>query len=146
MQQQPSEQSEASSLLNGNRELAVLYAIAGYLNRQVDVHDALQEVLAHVTQLLGLRTAWVWIFDDRGDPIVAASQHLPPYLADHPERMCGSCLCLDTYMEGTVEGPPISMCSAVAALKTLSAIAIPVLWVCASTPAYRSMRAQPYWA
>lgn len=103
-QEQPTEATESSSLLNGNRELAVLYAIAGYLNRQVDVHDALQEVLAHVTRLLGLRTGWVWLFDDSGNPIVAASQHLPPYLADHPERMCGSCLCLDTFMGGSMEG------------------------------------------
>jgi two-component system NarL family sensor kinase len=55
MQQLP-EKSEPSALLHGNRELAVLYVIAGYLNRQVDVHDALQEVLTHVTDLLGMRT------------------------------------------------------------------------------------------
>ncbi|GAC1618367.1 MAG: sensor histidine kinase [Ktedonobacteraceae bacterium] len=98
------EHSEAStSLFHGNRELAVLYAIAGYLNRQVDVHEALQEVLAHVTDLLGLRTGWVWLFAEDGQPRVAASQHLPPYLADHPERMMGSCLCLDTFMAGTME-------------------------------------------
>jgi two-component system, NarL family, sensor kinase len=43
---------ETASLLRSNRELAVLYAIAGHLNRKVDVHDALQEVLVHVTRLL----------------------------------------------------------------------------------------------
>lgn len=105
MQEQPFEQPlEPSSLLHGNRELAVLYTIAGYLNRKVDVHDALQEVLAHLTDLLGLQTAWVWIFDSQGEPVVAASHFLPPYLADHAERMCGSCLCLDTFVEGSMEG------------------------------------------
>lgn len=103
MQQEPQEKPQTSSLLDGNRELAVLYTIASYLNRQVDVHDALQEVLTHVTQLLGLRTGWVWIFDEKGEPVVAADQSLPPYLADHPERMCGSCVCLDTFMGGAME-------------------------------------------
>ncbi len=102
MQQLP-EKSERSALLHGNRELAVLYAIAGYLNRQVDVHDALQEVLTHVTDLLGLRTGWVWIFDEKGEPVVAASRYLPPYLADHQERMCNTCVCLDTFIEGSME-------------------------------------------
>ncbi|GCE26610.1 sensor histidine kinase [Dictyobacter alpinus] len=103
MQQPPQDKPETPSLLDGNRELAVLYTIASYLNRQIDVHDALQEVLTHVTQLLGLRTGWVWVIDEKGEPVVAASQSLPPYLADHDERMCGSCVCLDTFMGDTME-------------------------------------------
>lgn len=92
-----------TSLFQGNRELAVLHTIAGYLNRQVDVHDALQEVLTHVTDLFGLRTGWVWLFAEDGQPRVAASRNLPPYLADHPDRMTGLCLCLETFMAGTME-------------------------------------------
>ncbi len=95
---------EAASLLRTNRELAVLYAIAGHLNRKVDVHEALQEVLAQVTRLLGLQTGWVWLLDEQGSPYLAASQALPPYLADHPERMTGFCLCLDTFVNGDLEG------------------------------------------
>ena len=95
---------EGASLLRTNRELAVLYAIAGHLNRKVDVHEALQEVLAQVTRLLGLQTGWVWLLDEEGSPYLAASQALPPYLADHPERMTGSCLCLDTFVNGDLEG------------------------------------------
>src|SRR5579862_1557203 len=87
-----------TTLLHSNRELAVLYDIAGYLNHTVDVHEALQEVLARVTDLLGLRTGWVWLLDEPQEPQLAASQALPPYLADHPERMTGSCVCLDTCM------------------------------------------------
>jgi two-component system NarL family sensor kinase len=110
MQDQPQDQLHnlhtSTSFPHGNHDLAVLYAIADYLNRQVDVHDALQEVLTHVTGLLGLRTAWVWLFDEDGSPRLATSQHLPPYLADHQEeRMTGSCLCLDTFMSGTIERP-----------------------------------------
>ncbi len=95
---------EATSLLRSNRELAVLYTIAGHLNRKVDVYEALQEVLAQVTKLLGLQTGWVWLLDQQGEPYLAASQSLPPYLADHPERMRGYCLCLDTFLEGCLEG------------------------------------------
>src|SRR5215472_4198277 len=94
---------EPASLLHGNRELAVLYDIAGYLNRQIDVHKALQEVLRRVTELLGLRTGWVWLLDEQGQTYLAAEQNLPPYLADHPERLTGSCVCLDTFLSGTME-------------------------------------------
>src|SRR6266699_1513109 len=95
---------ESDSLLRENRDLAVLYAIAGHLNRKVDVHEALQEVLAQVTKLLGLQTGWVWLLNEAGSPYLAAAQALPPYLADHPERMTGFCLCLDTFLHGDLEG------------------------------------------
>jgi two-component system NarL family sensor kinase len=94
---------EPSSLLNGNRELAVLYDIAGYLNRQIDVHDVLHEVLRRVTELLGLRTGWVWLLNERNEIYLAAKQNLPPYLAEHPERLTGSCVCLDTFLSNTME-------------------------------------------
>src|SRR5213082_4247498 len=97
-------QQETGSLLSSNRELAVLYAIAGQLNRKVDVHEALQEVLVQVTRLLGLQTGWVWLLGERDAPYLAAAQSLPPYLADHPQRMTGSCLCHDTFLQGDLEG------------------------------------------
>jgi two-component system NarL family sensor kinase len=101
--EQTHKMAEPASLLNGNRELAVLYDIAGYLNRQIDVHDVLHEVLSRVTELLGLRTGWVWLLDERNEIYLAAKQNLPPYLADHPERLTGSCLCLDTILSSTME-------------------------------------------
>ncbi len=100
----PQQQETMTSLLRGNRDLAILYAIAGHLNRKVDVHEALQEVLAQVTKLLGLQTGWVWLLNEAGSPYLAAAQALPPYLADHPERMTGFCLCLDTFVAGDLEG------------------------------------------
>ena len=105
MHMQPEEQPQASaSLLHKNRELAVLYDIAGYLNHQVDVHEALHEVLARVTDLLDLRAGWVWLLNEQGEPYLAASRSLPPYLGEHRERMTGSCLCLDTFLSGSLEG------------------------------------------
>ncbi|WP_165423566.1 GAF domain-containing sensor histidine kinase [Ktedonosporobacter rubrisoli] len=91
---------ETASLLRRNRDLAILYDIAGYLNHKVDVHEALQDVLVRVTELLGLQTGWVWLIDEQNVPYLAAAQALPPYLADHPERMKGFCLCLDTFLNG----------------------------------------------
>jgi two-component system, NarL family, sensor kinase len=34
---------------------------------------------------------------------LAAKQNLPPYLADHPERLTGTCVCLDTFLSSTTE-------------------------------------------
>ncbi len=107
--QHPGPDQEAPSLLGSNRDLAVLYTIAGHLNRKVDVHEALQEVLAQVTRLLGLQTGWVWLLNEHGETYLAASQSLPPYLADHPERMTGSCLCLDTFVRGLAQASNINV-------------------------------------
>jgi len=105
MQTQPEDQPlETTSLLHRNRDLAVLYDIAGYLNRIVDVHEALQEVLSRVTELLELRTGWVWLLDEQHSPYLAASLALPPYLADHPARLTGSCICLDIFLSGDSSG------------------------------------------
>src|SRR5437588_12878509 len=82
-------QQETASLLKGNRELAILYDVAGYLNHKVDVQEALQEVLARVTELLGMPTGWLWLLNEQGDPDLAASKALPSYLSDHAERRAG---------------------------------------------------------
>ena len=95
---------EAPSLLRGNRDLAVLYAIASQLNRKVNVRETLGEVLSQVTKLFGLQTGWVWLLDEERQPYLAASLALPPYLSEHHERMTGSCLCLDTFLSGTLAG------------------------------------------
>lgn len=95
---------ETASLLNKNRELAILYDIAGYLNHRVDVHEALQEVLARVTDLLDLQTGWVWLLNEQELPYLAAARALPPYLGEHRERMTGSCQCLDMFLSGCLDG------------------------------------------
>ena len=96
--------TETASHSRLSRDVAILSIIAGHLNRKIDVHEALQEVLVHVTKLLGLQTGWVWLLDEHEKPYLAAAQSLPPYLADYPGRMTGSCLCLDTFLQGDLEG------------------------------------------
>jgi two-component system NarL family sensor kinase len=95
-----------AKLLRRNRELAILNAIAGALNRSLDMREGLRETLELVGELLGLRAGWVWLLDAAGQPHLAAAQALPPYLADpeHPERMSGSCYCLKTFVHGDLRG------------------------------------------
>lgn len=87
-----------------NRELAILNVIAEALNREVDLQRALEVGLAQVADLLNLQTGWVWLLNEEtGEPYLAATQNLPPGLAD-PARMEGRCYCLDTYREGDLDG------------------------------------------
>lgn len=85
------------------REVAVLNAVAEALSGTSDVRAALQRTLQLVTDLLGLRTGWVWLRDrETGQYYNAAVRHLPPYLRE-PVRMAGTgCWCLDAFEDGTL--------------------------------------------
>jgi len=104
--------SEASTsgredLERRNHELSVLNEIARELNRSVELGEALGFTLSQVAELLGLRTAWIWLIDDTSpEPYLAAARNLPPALSDDPRRMDGSryCYCLDTYKKGDLGG------------------------------------------
>ncbi|MGH2593704.1 MAG: histidine kinase [Anaerolineae bacterium] len=96
---------DALKLLRRNRELSILNAIAEALNRSVDLDQALENALRLVAELLDLRAGWVWLLDEvTGEPYLAAAQFLPPGLANEPERMTGSCYCLDTFVQGDLTG------------------------------------------
>ena len=102
-----SEVGETRDLERRNHELSVLNEIARELNRSVELGEALGFTLSQVAELLGLRTAWIWLIDDSSpEPYLAAARNLPPALADDPRRMDGSgyCYCLDTYKRGDLEG------------------------------------------
>ncbi|MDP9381451.1 MAG: GAF domain-containing sensor histidine kinase [Chloroflexota bacterium] len=87
-----------------NRELGILNEISQALNGAGDVHSALDATLTLVAELLGLRSAWVWLLDSEGRPYLAASRHLPPFLQE-PARMEGwLCRCLDQFLGGEMEG------------------------------------------
>lgn len=95
---------DAQALVRRNRELSILNTIAADLNRELDLGRALETTLRHVVELCGLRTGWVWLLDEAGEARLAASCNLPPALARAPERMRGSCYCLDTYRAGAMGG------------------------------------------
>ncbi len=98
-------ESDAHQLRQRNRELSILNAIARALNQSVELEQALQTGLSQVAELLGLHTGWVWLINEEtGKTYLAATQNLPPALYNNPRRMQGNCYCLDTYLEGDLEG------------------------------------------
>ena len=105
MSERRTRRSGAAELERRNRELSILNAIASALNSTVDLSEALHAALAQVAALLDLHTGWVWLLDEETcAPYLAASQDLPPGLANYPRRMEGSCYCLDTYTAGDLSG------------------------------------------
>jgi len=98
-------ESDTEKLKRRNRELSILNAIAEALNREVDLSRALSVSLAQVAKLLDLQTGWIWLLrEDSGESYLAATLNLPPALANAPQRMEGSCYCLDTFRAGDLEG------------------------------------------
>ncbi len=97
--------TDAERLTQLNRELTILNSIAQALNRSVEVGEALRAALAQVADLLELSTGWIWLLDEEtGASYLAAAQNLPRALTKNPQRMTGSCYCLDTYREGDLNG------------------------------------------
>ncbi|HIP72610.1 MAG TPA: GAF domain-containing protein [Anaerolineae bacterium] len=85
-------------------DLAILNTVAQELNRSVELHEAVQAVLAQVAALLDLHTGWVWLLGEDERPYLAAAQNLPPALEDNPQEMEGDCFCLRIYREGDLAG------------------------------------------
>jgi two-component system NarL family sensor kinase len=83
------------------RELRVLNAIAQALNSSADVEQALQRTLSLVTELLDLRTGWIWLLDtETAHFYLGGAQDLPPYLQE-PVRMTGhKCWCIGSFLAG----------------------------------------------
>jgi two-component system NarL family sensor kinase len=98
-------ESDTEKLKRRNRELSILNAIAEALNREVDLSRALEVSLAQVAKLLDLQTGWIWLLREAtGESFLAATLNLPPALANAPQRMEGSCYCLDTFRAGDLDG------------------------------------------
>ena len=98
-------ESDTEKLKRRNRELSILNAIAEALNREVDLSGALQVSLAQVAKLLDLQAGWIWLLrEDTGKSYLAATLNLPPALASPPQRMEGTCYCLDTFRAGDLDG------------------------------------------
>lgn len=83
------------------REFTVLNRLGEVLNGAADVADALRDVLPLVSDLVGLRTAWLWLLDpETGRFYSAAVLNLPPYLTA-PVRMTGTpCWCMEAFTRG----------------------------------------------
>lgn len=93
------------TLQRRNHELTVLNHIAEALNREVHLQNALQTALGKIVKLFDLTTGWIFLRDEESDKFyTAVTIHLPPALADHPRRMGGTCYCIDSYVDGDMDG------------------------------------------
>src|SRR3712207_4324865 len=59
-----------------NHELSVLNEIARELNRSVELGEALGFTLSQVAELLGLRTAWIWLRSEEHTSELQSRQYL----------------------------------------------------------------------
>jgi serine phosphatase RsbU (regulator of sigma subunit) len=95
---------------NGTIEdLTTLNRIAETLNRATDVQGALNTTLAHLVELMGLETGWIFLIDPSkdlrpGDPFLLAAHHnLPPGIAPEDQLIWGGgCKCQDLCKEGNL--------------------------------------------
>jgi two-component system NarL family sensor kinase len=97
---------EAQALKRRSYELSILNDVARALNASIDLPTLLARALEKVTELLGLSTGWVLLFDETsGAPYLAATQNLPPGLAEEPKFTTGWCYCLEALRDGELDGP-----------------------------------------
>jgi two-component system NarL family sensor kinase len=97
---------EGQALQRRSYELSILNDVARALNASVDLPALLAQALEKVTELLGLSTGWVLLFDETsGEPYLAAAQNLPPGLVEEPKLMAGWCYCLESFHDGELDGP-----------------------------------------
>ena len=94
---------DARTLLQRNRELAILRHIAETLNRASDIQVALDDTLRSVVELLELQTAWAFLLDEEGKLYLAAFQALPPALAPGSRPWAGSCNCNSLFYSGELQ-------------------------------------------
>jgi two-component system NarL family sensor kinase len=94
------------ALEHQNRELTILNRIAEALNREVDLQRALYVAMHNIVDLFNLNTGWIFLTDAENQDrfYTATTIALPPALADHPRRMGGTCYCIDSYLDGDMEG------------------------------------------
>lgn len=99
------EHISTQKLQRRNHELTVLNHIAEALNREVQLKDALETALYKIIKLFDLTTGWIFLKEDDTEKFyTAVTIDLPPALADHPRRMGGTCYCIDSYVEGDMDG------------------------------------------
>lgn len=95
---------EGQALRRRSHELSILNDVARALNASVDLPTLLARALEKVAELLGLSTGWVLLFDESGEPYLAAEQNLPPGLSQDPTLMTGWCWCLESFCDGELDG------------------------------------------
>jgi serine phosphatase RsbU (regulator of sigma subunit) len=91
-------------------KLTTLSHISETLNRAVDVRSVLNDTLAHLVDLMGLETGWIFLKDAAAQQrrwgqgyVLAAHHNLPPALdLDQAEAWTGGCACQDQCSRGSL--------------------------------------------
>lgn len=73
--------------------LSTLKVIAETLNKSVSLPETFASTLPLVVELLGLHTAWVFLYNEQGHFEVVMHHHLPPALAYPGPAWEGECTC-----------------------------------------------------
>lgn len=81
-------------------ELTTLNELAQTLNRALDLREALDAALAHIVELMGLRTGWIFLRDESGAFRLAARQGLPPAISYPGAAWSGDCSCQNLCDDG----------------------------------------------
>ena len=91
-----------ASVASRERELAILADLSARHHRQEDVDAILDSTLEGLLDGLGLRSAWVLLWDDAGGRLrLAAHRGLSPeYLALVERKGLGECLCREVHATG----------------------------------------------
>jgi sigma-B regulation protein RsbU (phosphoserine phosphatase) len=83
-------------------ELTTLNALAQTLNQALDLRDALDTALAHIVELMDLRTGWIFLYDEQQFAL-AARHELPPAISYPGPAWHDSCACQDLCHEGKLD-------------------------------------------
>jgi serine phosphatase RsbU (regulator of sigma subunit) len=81
-------------------ELTTLNQLAQTLNRALDLREALDSALAHVVELMSLRTGWLFLRDETGGFRLAARHDLPPAITYPGAPWAGDCSCQELCIAG----------------------------------------------
>lgn len=82
------------------RELITMRTVAETLNRSLDTHEALNQALRLLVQMMRLHSGWIFL-QENGEFRLAAAESLPPELeAGGTAAMQGDCRCLQMLRDG----------------------------------------------
>ncbi|NTV63091.1 MAG: GAF domain-containing protein, partial [Oscillochloris sp.] len=86
-------------------ELTTLNALAQTLNRALDLRDALDSALAHIVDLMGLSTGWIFLRGEGDSFSLAARHNLPPAISYPGPAWDEVCDCQEQCYGGRLDKP-----------------------------------------
>jgi sigma-B regulation protein RsbU (phosphoserine phosphatase) len=84
-------------------ELTTLNALAQTLNRALDLREALDTALAHIVELMGLNTGWIFLKGEGEAYALAARHNLPPAIGYPGSAWEDTCDCQELCQGGRLD-------------------------------------------